>query len=256
MNFITYEQFIKDIKEFVKRLPKFEVVSFIPNSGMIPAFIYSKFHSSKLIPIEEVKKSPEKILIFDDSLLFGRTLKSYQDKIKSKNLYYAVVYTSDIKSIIQYKIDFYFNQIKGPRLFEWNWLQSKVVSEMAFDLDGVLCIKPTELENDDSFNYLNFIENTKTLYIPSHEIGAIITARLEKYRTQTEKWLNENNVKYKELVMLNSTAKERRDKNLHTIHKSIEYLKRTNLHLFIEDEEYQARVIKSKTNKYVLCIKN
>jgi hypothetical protein len=64
-------------------------------------------------------------------------------------------------------------------------------SYIASDLDGVICEdEPTDKSAD-----------AKPLFVPSYPLVAIITDRLEKYREETQRWLNKNNVKYDRLFM-------------------------------------------------------
>jgi len=78
------------------------------------------------------------------------------------------------------------------------------------DIDGVLCIDLTDKENDDVKKYIEFIRNEKSRIIPSSTIGYLVTARLEKYREDTEYWLNKVGVKYNNLIMMNLNSKRER----------------------------------------------
>lgn len=62
------------------------------------------------------------------------------------------------------------------------------------DIDGVLCADPTPEENDDGEKYRHFLLNTPPLFIPKVTIGTLVTSRLEKYRPETEAWLQKNHV--------------------------------------------------------------
>lgn len=249
MNFVTYEEFIRDIKDFITKIPRFETVGYIGRSGMIPAFIYAKHNNLPIIDIEELSGKVDGLIVFDDSVLSGKELNRIQSKFDAV---FACVYASGVDSGIKYRLDYIYKVIEPPRLFEWNWTSIPEVKDMAFDMDGVLCRKPTFNENDDGKNYKKFLEITEPKYIPSFEIGAIVTARLEKYRKETEDWLKKHGAKYKELIMLDSTAEKRREKNLHVVHKSNNYINR--FYLFVEDEPEQAKQISELTGKPVLCI--
>jgi uncharacterized HAD superfamily protein len=62
------------------------------------------------------------------------------------------------------------------------------------------------------------------LFIPGSKIGTIVT-RLEKYRIQTETWLEANNIKYNDLVMLDLPNMEARQRaNNHGDHKAKAYM--------------------------------
>ena len=94
------------------------------------------------------------------------------------------------------------------------------------------------------------------MYIPGAKIGTIVTSRLEKYRKETEAWLDANKVKYDKLVMLDLPNKEARQKaNNHAGHKADTY-KEGHYNLFIESSLSQALEINRVTKKPVLCTEN
>jgi len=252
MNFTDYNTFIRDIKLFIETLPKFDFVSYIPRSGVIPAFIYSKRYNIPIIELDKCENK-ENVLIFDDSVNYGRRLISIQKELTNPS--YAVVYYTDEK-ILNYKLDFKYKQISQPRIFEWNWInQENLINRSCFDLDGVLCHFPRDKLSSGEMEYKYFLQNAKPKYIPDFEIGTICTARLESDRKETEEWLRKNNVKYRKLIMLNSTKEERIRFGLHTKPKIEEYSK-MGYSLFVEDEIEQAIIISRITGKPVLCITN
>ena len=48
-------------------------------------------------------------------------------------------------------------------------------------MDGVLCIDPTEKENDDGERYKHFLNNAAPLHIPKYTIGHIVIAMACNY---------------------------------------------------------------------------
>lgn len=162
MNFVNYIQFIKDCKNFVKNLPKFDAVSYIPTSGYLPAYIYSKYFSVPLLTLQEAEKW-DNVLIIDDTVCYGGAMTEIQDLLKKRS--YACIYYSGEE--INCKLDYWYRIIKQPRIFEWNWLQQeRLINNSCFDIDGVLCEKPNEYQNDDGPGYLKFIKNAKPKFIP------------------------------------------------------------------------------------------
>ena len=150
-------------------------------------------------------------------------------------------------------IDYFFEEVESPRMFQWNYLNHVISEKCCFDIDGVLCVDPTNEENDDGEKYINFIKNAKPLFIPQYKIYSLVTSRLEKYRDVTEEWLKKNGVKYENLYMLNcATAEERRQKNLHAKFKA-EIYKKSDAICFIESEPRQAKEIFELTGKQVIC---
>lgn len=129
-------------------------------------------------------------------------------------------------------------------------------SKACFDIDGVLCVDPTDDQNDDGPRYRDFILNADPLFIPKCKVGTLVTSRLEKYRKETEVWLKKNHVQYNKLVMLDlPDMKARQKANNHAVHKANTY-KQGDYILFFESSLNQALEINRITKKPVLCTEN
>ena len=87
-------------------------------------------------------------------------------------------------------------------------------------------------------------------------IDTIITCRLEKYRSLTEEWLRQHNIRYNNLIMLNLPSRESRlSWGRHGEYKG-EYYKNSSNNLVIESSFAQAQLIASITRKPVICIES
>ena len=104
---------------------------------------------------------------------------------------------------------------------------------------------PIEIKESEK---AKFMAKAKPNRIPIFEIEAIITGREEKYRAITEKWLKQNNVKYKHLIM----AKKGED----GITTKVNAIKRLKPSVFWESDDFQAKMIFLKTGCRVLCLGN
>jgi orotate phosphoribosyltransferase len=166
---------------------------------------------------------------------------------------YCTVYASPTAHSI---VDIFFEKIRSDRVFEWNVMHSKIMTQSCVDIDGVLCVDPTEEENDDGERYKNFLLNATSLRIPSVKIKCLVTCRLEKYRAQTETWLADHGVEYEKLIMMNLPSKQARQASGdHASFKADVYIS-TNAKLFIESNNSQANEIARIANKPVLCIES
>lgn len=194
------------------------------------------------------------VLVLDDSTYTGRAFKEARlklahltDQIK---ITYAAVYDAgevDPGDAIT------FQRLPMPRVFQWNLMGHSVLHRSCVDIDGVLCLDPTEAENDDGAAYVEFLLNAKRLAAPAERIGHLVTSRLEKYRAQTEQWLAQHGVQYEKLIMLDlPSAAERRAAGNHGRFKG-EYYRRSDAILFIESEPWQAVEIARISGKDVLC---
>lgn len=273
MNYKTYADLSRDINQNINKISTdVDLIVGIPRSGMIPAYMIGQKLSKPVCSLNEflsgdfgkttsmrIKQSDaiKNILFIDDSVNFGAQTKIIKEKVaaagldKKYNIKYAAIYysTDESKSFV----DIALARVLQPRLFQWNYLNHSILPETAWDIDGLLCVDPTDEENDDGENYVNFLQNAKPLHIPNYEIGALVTSRLEKYRPETEQWMRDNGVKYKKLYMLNvGTAEERRKLGLHAKFKS-EIFSKLDAIVFYESDPVQAKNISLLSGKPCFC---
>ena len=257
INYVSYEQLTKDAFNLAKRLPrKYDIIVGIPKSGMIPAYVIGFALGLPVYSINEIFKihNDNKILLIDDSITSGGTMKSALHELSNYNVHTVVIYSDRPKPNVNY----YQRIVDAPRVFQWNIFKHGHLATAAIDFDGVLCQDPVILEDDiNPMPYIDFIRNAIPLHIPKREVLAIITNRIEKYRDHCEFWLNKHNVKYKKLIMSPfDTANERRK-----VYSELggngywkgEQAKKIGAKWFIESNITQAHQIKSVINKSVFC---
>ena len=251
----------------------FDLIVGVPRSGMLPANLlslylnrpYTDIHSflnghiykagarSQFFDISEFKK----ILVVDDSIASGSAMVEVKESLKhleSKfDIKYCAVYIIPGKEKM---VDYFFEIVPLPRYFQWNILNHTTLEKACFDIDGVLCADPLPEQNDDGPKYIDFLLNAPPLFIPGSKIGTVVTSRLEKYRKETETWLQANNIKYNDLVMLDLPNMEARQRaNNHGDHKAKAYMAKPYV-LFVESEYHQAVEINRLSKKPVLCTAN
>ncbi len=196
-----------------------------------------------------------KILLVDDSLASGQTMDQARERI-------SACYNGQVVSLAGFvnpdnigKVDICLEPLALPRLFEWNIMHHEIIGHACLDIDGVLCVDPTPEQNDDGERYIEFLKNAAPLHIPSTEALHLVTSRLEKYRKETEEWLQRNGVRYGQLHMLDmATAEERRRANAHHKLKAEVYKNDPSATLFIESEHRQAVEILRISGKPVFCV--
>jgi uncharacterized HAD superfamily protein/hypoxanthine phosphoribosyltransferase len=271
LNYKTYSDLLLDIKRNLYKIPAdIDLVVGLPRSGMIPAYMIGFALNTKVCSIDEflyniaishgnrpVKDTKMNILVVDDSLWSGGSMQKARNRImetKCPNLkiIYTAVYVIPGNEKL---VDIALTTLAGPRMFQWNYMNHEYIEKACFDIDGVLCVDPTEEENDDGEKYRNFILNARPLYIPHYKIYALVTSRLEKYRKETEDWCAKNNIQYEHLYMLDLPSKEERIRlNAHAKFKAEIYKKLKNTVLFYESEISQAYQIAELTKKAVFCV--
>lgn len=273
-----YYRNITDLNNIILKklsiLPRdFDLIVGVPRSGMLPAnllalylskpftdlhsfingHIYKAGERGQYIDVKEYKK----ILVVDDSIASGSAMAKVKTQLEEQNQNFDIslcaIYVVPGKEKM---VDYYFETVPLPRYFQWNILNHSSLEKACFDIDGVLCVDPTEEQNDDGPKYIDFLLNAAPLYIPRSQVGTLVTSRLEKYRNETETWLAKNNVKYNELVMLDLPDKEARQRaNNHAGHKANTY-KDSYYQLFFESSLSQALEINRITKKPVFCTEN
>ncbi len=275
MNYKTIKDLSKDIKALVPKLPvDLDLIVGIPRSGLLVGNLIALYLNLPFTDVESLcegrvlQSGPrldskfdfdkcKKVLVVDDTVFAGHSMRAAKSAIRAANLpyeiYYAAIY---VTSRYHGEVDFWHELVESPRFFEWNISTHDILTKSCVDLDGVLCRDPTEEENDDGDNYRHFIANVEPIFKPSVEIGWIVTCRLEKYRDLTEKWLKKYGIQYRNLIMMNFPDKKARIASKSYSTFKAEAYKSADAALFIESSLKQAQEIVKLTGKEVLCIES
>ncbi len=241
----------------------------VPRSGMIPAYMIGFLKNLQVVSINEfvsgniikfgerpLKMTGNNILVVEDTCGSGKSIDKCKKLLSGMsdkyNIKYMAIYTT---YEAKHNIDISLSYLVMPRMFQWNYLNHINIQQSCFDMDGVLCQDPTEEQNDDGEKYIEFIKNARPLYIPKYKIKAIVTSRLEKYRTYTQDWLKYHNVMYDKLYMLNLPSKEARAKaNAYASFKASIFNKLKNTLYFYESNRKQAYEIFKLSGKTTICV--
>ena len=278
VNYRTFQDLAVCIRNGIHKLPyDLDLIVGIPRSGMVPAYMIALMMNRPVCSIDEfihgVKPSngerrlndtdvgpitkKKHILIVDDSIHSGIAYRKAKERLNKCDMssyqieWLAVYARQETKDIP----DYYFEILETPRVFEWNYLNSSIISKACFDIDGVLCVDPTEKENDDGPEYRRFLLNATPLFIPQIKIHTIVTSRLEKYRPETEAWLKAHNVQYDNLRMLDLPSKEERIRlKAHASFKAQVYGGLKDTYIFYESNREQAKEIAAITGKPCFCV--
>jgi uncharacterized HAD superfamily protein len=141
-----------------------------------------------------------------------------------------------------------------PHYLEWNLVNSGVIHEAGLDFDGILCEDCPPKADDDGDAYCRFLETARPKYIPRREpIAAIVTARLEKYRQPTLRWLERWGIECRQLVMGPWKTMAARQKPGAIARWKAGQFARLPLELFVESDPGQAAEICRLAKKPVLC---
>jgi len=274
MNYKNYSDLNVDISEEIYKVPSnSELIIGIPRSGMVPAYMIAAHLNLPVVTLNEflsghrgsVGTRPirvdldniKNILVVDDSVNTGNATKEAKKDLASFtdnfDFTFCAIYSATKETQF---VDFYFKHISQPRVFQWNYKNHILNTRSCYDIDGVLCHDPSDDQNDDGERYIDFILNAPPLFIPSRYIPCLVTSRLEKYRKETEDWLNKHDIKWGELIMLNlASAEERRKLRIHGKFKGEVFSNREEA-FFIESNWKQAKEIFRIAQKPVFCTHN
>lgn len=278
MNFVTFENMNDCIYKNLNKIPRdIDLVVGIPRSGMLPANIIAlylnlpftdidSFLDNRKLKVGNTRKcknwitmpqQAQKVLVVDDSISSGKAIRDVKKQIKEYNIsskcVFLAVYALETNIMM---VDIFLEICHHPRMFEWNYMHHWGLEYSCVDIDGVLCEDPTFIQNDDGRRYAEFLENATPKIIPTKKINTLVTCRLEKYRKETEDWLNKQGVMYDNLVMLSETNSRERALNIdHGKYKG-EVYKKSPCILFIESDYEQAIRICEVSKKEVFCVAN
>lgn len=257
------------IKHLDRLLPfgPFDLIVGVPRSGMLPATLLSthlqlpltdvdgylegraNLSHGRLLEFDPARKL--KVLLVDDTINTGRQMRRYWEQMCKQYPQHDILRMAvyDSNKTKRGDVDFVCERCALPRAFQWNLWKHDRMKRWGVDLDGVLCRDPSKAENDRGHNYENFIRTAPRRFPLSQPVACIITARLERYREQTETWLNQNSIKYGALHM------KTRDVS-HARHKIDIINSLPDLELFIESDARQARAIAENVSIPVWCTDN
>jgi uncharacterized HAD superfamily protein/hypoxanthine phosphoribosyltransferase len=273
--FMSIAQLSADIRGQVHRIPgDVDLVVGIPRSGMIPAYLVGLFANKLVVDLEtflsdgvaghgvtrnvrtKVSRPGDArhILLIDDSLASGRSMRGCVDRIRESAFDGRMTTCAAVVApCMGGVVDLFFREMPEPRIFEWNAFHHPDVSNSCFDLDGLLCVDPSESQNDDGPLYEEFLRNAQPRFVPEQRIGHIVSARLEKHRGLTEEWLRKHGVVYGSLHLIDLPSKAERERlKPYASHKSRVY-RSTSARLFFESEPAQASEIAEQSERPVLC---
>lgn len=273
MQFRSVDDLAHVIRENLYRLPpEIDVVVGIPRSGLMPAGLIA-LHlnciftdvdgfnagrafspgSTRLAPT--IKMDPtqwKKVLLVDDSTFSGTAMREATESLdlNGRKLTTCAVFGMQNPSK---RVDVVLDVCPQPRIFEWNLFHHEFTESACVDFDGVLCRDPTDIENDDGERYRDFLANAVPLHRPSRKVGAIVSSRLEKYRSECVEWLNRHNVNYDQLYLLDlPTGEERRRRGIHASFKAEVYKHCKESSIFLESNADQAAAIAKMSGKAVI----
>ena len=283
--FISNSDIVRDatsMSKVVRQLfPKIDVVCGIPRGGNLPANIIStrlalpcttpdlllrgecwwtssvfadnnRQYYSNDFTVKSDFSNAHILLVDDTSFNVLGTLERVKRTIMAK-FPNATVYKSSVYSMQNTKqaLDFYCKIISRNHWIEKDFLIRKIAATIAVDMDGFLCYDPPAPTVDSDFDYDAWKKVAIPYMIPFYNIDYIVTARLEKYRKDTEEWLANNKVHYGYLVMQQGT--NHRTATDHALYKA-NWLKKGQANFYVESSLNQAQRIYQMSGVQTMAI--
>jgi orotate phosphoribosyltransferase len=280
VNFRSIAQLSDQLLHWSHRLPKeVEVVAGVPRSGLLAANLLALYLNVPLTDVDgllagrcfesgTIRRKPFKdgsgtlsmeqylgtrrtVLVLDDTLLSGRTMRAVRERVEAAGLPHRILYGAVyVLPRNRRELDHYCETLNGPRVFEWNVLHGELVRRFCVTLDGVLCRRPTHREAGR--RYESYIRDAQPNLIPSTEIGWLITERPERYREETEAWLDKHGIRYRHLFMRDVRGAVDPESGTASAFKADVY-RATDASLFVESSFLQSLEIAKLTGRHVLC---
>jgi orotate phosphoribosyltransferase len=114
-----------------------------------------------------------KALVVDDTVHRGNEIRKVKERINAAGLGQRVVYACVyVAPQSQDKVDYWFELVPPPRVFEWNLMHHSFLEDSCMDIDGVLCRDPSPEENDDGPRYREFVANVEHYATKEQRIAA------------------------------------------------------------------------------------
>jgi len=277
--FITSAQFQHDIKALLAKVPSdITAIAGVARSGLSVATMLAMYLQLPMITIRQTMNDivptgngwrlggsrhvdpAGKILVVDDTVMTGNSLKAIRPLVTAQlgNAVYAAVYVNPTASL---KPDIWAVDLPWPHILEWNIFNSVLSPSVAVDFDGILCHDCRPEQDDDGEKYLDFVRNAPPLYVPRKSpIPLIVTARIERYRHDTEAWLRRYGIQWKTLVMHPAATLHQRNQTDIAAYKASHYQAWAAQHraspgpvMFFESDDRQAQRIAQISGRMVIC---
>ena len=250
-DFRTVAELARLVSHNLWRLPgDFSAVAAIPESGRLPAALIGLQTGRPVLDLGDLLAPAAAVpdgalLLVEDVCLTGASMAAARERLAGRH---PGVVVHRLAAFCQpgaeAAVDLAFAAAPADPVFEWSLFRSPVVERAMFDLDGILCGDCPAEDDDDGPRYRRFLETATPQAVPRGQVHAIVTARLEAYRPETEAWLARQGIAYGRLIMLElASDAERRRTRPQGRFKAAAYAADPGARLFVESESWQAREI-------------
>jgi len=282
IRFIKTEELIRNASALVQLLPPdVSIVVGVARSGVLPASLVAMLLHRPLYILDPKRRQiynpgagwrletstnplPKKgsLVVIDDTTMTGNSVRAAREALTPyRKSGYTVIHASIYcNPAAGSKPDLFVTELPWPHLLEWNLFNSVLLPSIVTDMDGVLCQDCPPDKDDDGPAYMEWLKTVKPKYLVRRgRVPIIVTARLEKYRKETDEWLRRWGVSYGMLVMYDAPNKAQRSFDRVVQIKAETYRQFLHRpvnpppHIFIESDDYQAQRIADLSGGLVVC---
>ena len=213
---ITVQQLNEMARKVASSLrPRSHIVA-IPRSGMLPASIMATLTDGQLwqktkdriepvgsgLRYDRLVEDPAMVYLVDDSIWSGMAMGRAAEAIHKKwpkahiERIALISHSDAVRKVEQ------FHSVYNHHFFEWNYANGPFAGRIAWDMDGILCEDFTAGDVKTETKYLKAMWQMPTTTIrPVKHPLTIITARPERFRLETMKWLTASRFRVENLIM-------------------------------------------------------
>lgn len=275
---MTYQyRSIKDLNQCIienlhKNPPDVDLVVGMPRSGLLAANMLALHLNCALTDVERFLENKQletgfrlrgktktfneckNVLVLEDSVYSGRSIKEIKlrigDRYPDKNITYGAVFISPGTESL---VDIYYEVCPIPRVFEWNLMHHKVLSNSCVAVEGVLLKGIQSKDSQEIDSYSRLLKTAQTCFKPTVPVCYLVSQQPEKHRPQMEAWLKAQNIDYEKLVMTGLIdGKTQKSPNKQATRKTLVY-QESGCTLFVESDHFQAKKIANASGKSVIC---
>jgi uncharacterized HAD superfamily protein/hypoxanthine phosphoribosyltransferase len=269
--FLTYGDLARESREIVSRLPAHEIDCVVgaARSGLMPAATIATALHLPLFAVSAAGvvdpghgrripnrfPNPRCVLVVEDTASSGNAIKLAAEQVARRfpraRIIKLAMYASTRGSR---SCDLVGRIYERPHFLEWNFPNAWIYANIGYDFDGIFCEDCPPEADDDGPRYEEFLRTAKPKFLPrKYTVKLICTARLEKWRPQTEEWLRRHGIRFEHLAMgpWASLAERRKARDIDCFKAYC--LAHSSCYAFAESDPRQAESIMRLSGKPVLC---
>jgi len=205
--------------------------------------------------VSESAELARRILVVDDCVSKGAEMQRARGIVQNAGFIEKTIFLSVFSFPEHPRVaDIVMEIIPRPMLFQWSFMHTPELKTVCLDMDGLILRKGSNEDNDDGRDCVRSLQEARPLFLPTHEVGWLVTSRHEKYRSETMDWLARHGVTYRELIMLNESPEPAKPDDDVNLQFKVDAYLQTNADVFVESSPILAKQIAKRAGRPTLCM--